>query len=71
MYLKLRSGIRNEVASELVLQVEGHGEIVLNLETITTLHLPRPETVVGYCLGPVADGHDRQIWVRRWNVAIQ
>ena len=62
VYLKLSSGIRDGVVSELALQVEGHDEIVLNSETIMTLHLPRPETVMLYCLGSVSAGHDGQIW---------
>jgi hypothetical protein len=62
VYLKLSSGIRDGVVSELALQVEGHDEIVLNPETIMSLHLPRPATVMVYCLGCVSAGHDGQIW---------
>lgn len=62
VYLKLSPGIKDGVVRELVLQVEGHDEIVLNPETIMTLQLPRPETVMVYCLGSVSAGHDGQIW---------
>src|SRR5690606_2191892 len=62
VYLKLSSGIRDGVASELALQVQGHDEIVLNPEAIMTLNLPRAETVMVYCLGSVSAGHDGQIW---------
>lgn len=62
VYLKLSSGVRNGVVSELVLQVEGNDEIVLNPEAIMTLHLPRPETVMVYCFGSVSEGHDGKIW---------
>lgn len=62
VYLNLSSGIRDGVVSELVLQVEGNDEIVLNPEAIMTLHLPRPETVMVYCFGSVPAGHDGKIW---------
>lgn len=62
VYLKLSSGTRDGVVSELALHVEGHDEFILNPETIMTVHLPRPETVMVYCLGSVATGHDGQIW---------
>ncbi|MGY3323115.1 hypothetical protein ACVWXD_001971 [Pseudomonas sp. TE3911] len=62
VYLKLSSGMRDGVVSELALQVEGHDEIVLNPETIMTLNLPRPETVMVYCLASVSAGLDGQIW---------
>lgn len=61
VYLKLSSGIRGGVVSELALQVEGHGEIVLNPETTMTLHLPRPQTIMLYCLGSLSARHDGQI----------
>lgn len=62
VYLKLSSGIRDGVLSELVLQVEGRDKIVLNSEAIMTLYVPRPETAMVYCLGSVSAGHDGQIW---------
>ncbi|WP_223886863.1 hypothetical protein, partial [Pseudomonas amygdali] len=62
VYLKLSSGVRGGVVSELALQIEGQAEIVLSPETIITLHLPRPETVMVYCMGSVSAGHDGQIW---------
>lgn len=61
VYLTLSSGVRDGVVSELAIQVEGQDEIVLNPEAVMTLHLPRPETVMVYCLGSVSDGHDGQI----------
>lgn len=62
VYLKLSSGVRGGVVSELALQIEGQDEIVLSPETVMTLHLPRPETVMVYCMGSVSAGHDGQIW---------
>lgn len=62
VYLKLSSGVRDGVVSELALQVEGHDEILLNPEATMTLHLPRSETVMLYCFGSVSAGHDGQIW---------
>lgn len=61
VYLKLNSGIRNGVVSELALQVEGQDEIVLSPETVLTLNLPRPKTVMVYCLGSVSAAPDGQI----------
>lgn len=61
VYLKLSSGKRDGVVSELAFQVQGHDEIVLNPEAVMTLNLPRPETVMVYCLGSVSAGHDGQI----------
>jgi len=61
VYLKLNSGIRNGVVSELALQVEGQDEIVLSPETVLTLNLPRPETVMVYCLGSISPAPDGQI----------
>ncbi|WP_445571326.1 hypothetical protein [Pseudomonas sp. E102] len=62
VYLKLSSRVRDGVVTELALQVEGYDEIVLSPETIMTLNLPRPETVMVYCLGSVSAGNDGQIW---------
>lgn len=62
VYLKLSSGLRDGVVSELALQAEGQDEILLGPETTLTVHLPRPETVMVYCLGSVSAGHDGQIW---------
>ncbi|PVZ42577.1 hypothetical protein N430_01190 [Pseudomonas sp. CC120222-01a] len=62
VYLKLSSGLRDGVVSELVLQVEGQDEMILNPETVMTLNLPRPETVMIYCLGSVSAAHDGKIW---------
>lgn len=61
VYLKLSSGIRNGVVSELALQIEGQDEFVLGPETIMTLNLPRPETVMVYCFGSVSATPDGQI----------
>ncbi|KPZ23564.1 Uncharacterized protein ALO38_01120 [Pseudomonas coronafaciens pv. zizaniae] len=62
VYLKLSSGIRDGVVSELALQIQGRDEIVLNSEAVMTVHLPRPETIMVYCMGSVSAGHDGQIW---------
>lgn len=62
VYLKLSSGMRDGVISELALQVEGDDEIILSPETTMTVHLPRPETVMVYCLASVSTGHDGKIW---------
>ncbi len=61
VYLKLSSGTRNGVVSELVLQIEGQDEIVLGPETVMTLNLPRPETVMVYCMGSVSATADGEI----------
>ncbi|WP_214348428.1 hypothetical protein [Pseudomonas congelans] len=62
VYLKLSSGARDGVVTELALRIDGHDEIVLNPEAIMTLHLPRPENVMVYCLGSVSAGPDGQVW---------
>lgn len=62
VYLKLSSGTKDGVVRELALQVKGQDKIVLNPESIMTLYLPRPETIMLYCFGSVAAGEDGKIF---------